>query len=391
MGREALATVRVNQAASQQLRRGYPWCYRQNVIGASPSFEKGQLVRVLDPQGNFIGQAFFASASPIAIRLLTREEREVDDNFFRTRLSAAIDRRATLVQRGDAFRLVNGEADHLPGLFVDKYGGALVIQSLSEGADVRKRFFAETLSELLHPKQIVFRDDGSGRDFEKLPREAALFAGESAPVEFCEKGNTFRVDLFTDMKTGSFLDQVDNHLRAGELGKGEGLDCFAYHGGFSLALAERCVHVLAIEQDPAAAKAASANVKRNNLGNVTVENANAFDRLHEFARSGRGFDTIVIDPPAFAKRKEGPAAALRAYKELNLRALKCLRPEGLLVSCSCSGKLSRDQFERVVSSAATDAHRSVQFLERRGAGIDHPIHPSLPESDYLKVLFLRVL
>jgi 23S rRNA (cytosine1962-C5)-methyltransferase len=238
----------------------------------------------------------------------------------------------------------------------------------------------------------VCRDDASGRDFESLPREVKLLHGQGeARFSYHEGENLFEVDLLGDMKTGAFLDQVDNHVRAGELARGEGLDLFSYHGGFALALSRQCDSVLAVEQDAKAAERIRSNAARNGRTHVTVDNANAFDVLRRFADTGRRFDTVVVDPPGLAKRREGVATALRAYHELNLRALKCLRPEGLLVTCSCSGKVSREAFEEMVLSAAADAKRPVQILERRGAGLDHPVLGGLLESEYLKVFFVRAL
>jgi 23S rRNA (cytosine1962-C5)-methyltransferase len=287
---------------------------------------------------------------------------------------------------------VHGESDLLPGLIVDRYGDGLVLQTLSEGADERKEAFAAWLKALTSARQVVCRDDASGRDFEQLPREKRILLGEGPTRHVYHEGeNAFEVDLLEDMKTGSFLDQVDNHLRAGELSGGSALDCFTYHGGFALALATRCDSVLAVEQDERAARKAEANARANRRTNVTVENRNAFDVLRQLERDGRRFDTVVIDPPGLAKRKEGVQTALRAYHELNLRAFKCTAPDGLMVTCSCSGKLTWEAFERMVLAAATDAKRAVQVLERRGAGFDHPVLASLPESEYLKVLFLRVL
>jgi 23S rRNA (cytosine1962-C5)-methyltransferase len=210
-------------------------------------------------------------------------------------------------------------------------------------------------------------------------------------VRYHEGPTRFELDLLEDAKTGSFLDQVDNHLRAAELGRGEALDTFSYHGGFALALARSCASVLAVEQDERAAERARANAAANAAGNVTVQTGNAFDVLRGFADAGRQFDVVVLDPPGLAKRKEGLSAARRAYHELNLRAFKLLRPEGLLVSCSCSGKLGRQAFEELVLGAAADARRQVQILERRGPGIDHPPLAGLPETEYLKAWFLRAL
>jgi 23S rRNA (cytosine1962-C5)-methyltransferase len=353
------------------------------------------VVAVVDPQKNSVGQAFWAETSPIALRLVSRKapaDEGLDDGFFRQAISRALARRRSLAQR-DAFRLVHGEADGLPGLFVDRYGPALSIQSLSEGAEVRKELFARMLLEETSATHAVFRDDASGRDFEGLPREKRAFAGKEPFVfTFHEGPAAFSVDLMGDMKTGSFLDQVDNHLRAGELAWGNGLDCFSYHGGFALAMARGCEQVLAIEQEEGAAAKAVENVKANGLSErVTVQCANVFDVLRGFEREGRKFETVVLDPPGLAKRKQGMPAALRAYRELNLRAFKILSPDGLLVTCSCSGKVDRETFESTVMSAAHDAKRSVQILERRGAGIDHPVLAGLPQSEYLKSLVLRAV
>ncbi len=394
MARPTPPTARVSLKGAKALRKGNPWLYRTELLEPPQTQERGAVVSVVDPQGNPVGQAFYAQRSPLALRLLTRKgpaEEKVDEAFLRHRLELSLARRAPLRQR-DGVRLVHGEADLLPGLFVDRYGAGLSLQTLSEGMDVRKEWVARTLAELTGATHVVCRDDASGRDFESLTREVKLLHGQGeARFSYHEGENLFEVDLLGDMKTGAFLDQVDNHVRAGELARGEGLDLFSYHGGFALALSRTCDSVLAVEQDPKASERARANAARNGRTNVTVDNANAFDMLRRFSESGRRFDTVVVDPPGLAKRREGLATALRAYHELNLRALKCLRPEGLLVTCSCSGKLTREAFEEMVLSAASDAKRPVQILERRGAGLDHPVLGGLPETEYLKAFFVRVL
>ncbi|MBN1209655.1 MAG: class I SAM-dependent rRNA methyltransferase [Myxococcaceae bacterium] len=394
MAVRALPTARVSLKGAKSLRRGNPWLYRTELLEPPAQEGRGMVVAVVDPQGNPIGQAFYAQRSPLALRLLTRRppaEEPVDEGFFRRRLEASLARRAPLKHR-DGLRLVHGEADLLPGLFVDRYGAGLTLQTLSEGMDARKELLARVLVELTGATHVVCRDDASGRDFEGLKREVILLHGAGeARFTYHEGENRFEVDLLGDMKTGAFLDQVDNHLRAGELARGEALDLFSYHGGFALALGRSCDTVLAVEQDPKAAERARENAARNGRSNVTVEHGNAFDVLRRFADSGRRFDTVVLDPPGLAKRREGLATALRAYHELNLRALKCLRPEGLLVTCSCSGKLGREAFEQMVLSAAEDARRPVQILERRGAGLDHPVLAGLPETEYLKALYVRAL
>ncbi len=391
---KSLPTVRVSPKGAKSLRRGNPWLYRQELTESPKEQGAGAVVAVVDVQGNPIGQAFYARSSPLALRLLTRKgpaEEPVDDAFFRRRLEASLSRRASLKGR-DGLRLVHGEADLLPGLFVDRYGTGLTLQTLSEGMDARKEMLARMLVELTGATHVVCRDDASGRDFEGLQRHVVMLHGTGeARFTYHEGENLFEVDLLGDMKTGAFLDQVDNHLRSGELARGEALDLFSYHGGFALALSRSCTSVLAVEQDPKAAERARQNAARNGRAHVTVEQGNAFDVLRGFADSGRRFDTVVLDPPGLAKRREGLATALRAYHELNLRAFKCLRPEGLLVTCSCSGKLSREAFEEMVLSAAEDARRPVQILERRGAGLDHPVLGGLSETEYLKALYVRVL
>ncbi|QSQ17342.1 class I SAM-dependent rRNA methyltransferase [Myxococcus landrumensis] len=390
----ALPVARTTPKGAKSLRQGNPWLYRTELAAPPDVKGSGAVVLVVDSQGNPIGQALYARRSPLALRLLTRKgpaEEPINDAFFRRRLEAALARRAMLSHR-DGLRLVHGEADQLPGLFVDRYGSGLTLQTLSEGMDARKESLAKMLVELTGATHVVCRDDASGRDFEGLTRESRLLHGQGeARFTYHEGENRFDVDLLGDMKTGAFLDQVDNHLRAGELARGEALDLFSYHGGFALALSRHCTSVVAVEQDEKAAARAQENARVNGRDNVRVEHANAFDVLRRFDTEGQRFDTIVLDPPGLAKRREGLATALRAYHELNLRAFRCLKPNGLLVTCSCSGKLDRAGFEEMVLAAAMDAKRPVQILERRGAGLDHPVLGGLLETEYLKALYVRAL
>ena len=388
----ALPTVRVTADGARALRHLRPWVWRKDVL-EPPSAPGGWVVAVVDPRGQPAGQALWAARSPLALRLLTRRppsEEPVDAVWFRARLEASIARRATVSR--ESLRLVHAEADGLPGLFVDRYRDRLVLQTLSEGMDSRKELLAATLEELTGAIQIICRDDGSGRDFEQLPRESRVLRGvRDTEVEWQEGDGVFRTDLLKDMKTGAFLDQAENHLRAGELGRGRALDAFSYHGGFALALAAHCDSVLALEQDPAAAARLEENVRRNGRRNVEEREANAFDVLHQLDRDGERFDTVVLDPPGLAKRKEGPRTAMRAYRELNVRALRLLRPGGLLVTCSCSGKVKPPDFEEMLLGAADDVRRPIQILERRGPAADHPVLGGLPETEYLKAFFVRPL
>lgn len=386
--------ARVSLKAAKSVRQGYPWVWRQELEAWPTDLPAGAVVDVVDAQQNALGQAFTSSKSPLALRFVSRRlanEERVDDAFFRRRFELALARRSSLSNR-DAYRVLHSEADLVPGLIVDRYGAALTLQTLSEGADARKTRWAELLAEVTGAKTIVCRDDASGRDFEGLPREAKVLHGAGPTlVRFHEGASELELDLLADSKTGSFLDQLDNHLRAGELAKGRALDTFSYHGGFALSLARSCSSVTAVEQDPQAAARARANAERNGHRHLEVVTGNAFDVLRQRSDAGEQFDTVVIDPPGLAKRSEGLATAKRAYHELNVRAFKLVAPEGLLVTCSCSGKVSRQAFDEVVLEAARDAKRTIQILERRGAGIDHPVLPGLPETEYLKAWFVRVV
>jgi 23S rRNA (cytosine1962-C5)-methyltransferase len=364
--------------------------YRQDVVRPAEA-PGGSMVRVTDERGNLIGRAFWGEHSPIALRLLTRGDEPCGPDTIRRRLKQAHARRQRLFPRVDAYRLAHGEADLLPGLFVDRYGDGLSVQLLSEGMERHRDVVLEALTEEVQPRVMVLRNDTSAREFELLPRATELVRGDDPRVTYHEGENAFAVNLLEERKTGGFLDQRENHLRAAEYARGEVLDAFCYHGGFALAASRRAERVLALDQDDAAARLARENAERNGRANVTVEVQNAFDALHGFDKDARRFDTIIIDPPAFAKRKEGLPAALRAYRELNLRALRLLRPGGVLISCSCSAKVSPAQFESIILGAAGDVHRPVQVLERRGAGRDHPALLGIPETEYLKCLILEAI
>jgi 23S rRNA (cytosine1962-C5)-methyltransferase len=303
--------------------------------------------------------------------------------------------------KADAFRLAHGEADLMPGYFVDLYGDVAAVQHLSEWAEAKRATLARLVVELTGAKAVVARDDGSARDFEQLPRRTeVLYAagGTSGPdtqtahapivARYHEGDIALEVDLLGDHKTGGYLDQVENHLRAGELAHGEALDAFCYHGGFALQLARRATRVLAIDQDAQAVARTRENAARNGLANIEVRAANAIEQLRELDKAGRKFDTVVLDPPAFAKRRDGLEAALRVYREINYRALRLLSPGGLLVTCSCSGKVTNELFGEVITWAAQEAKRPVQLLERRGASRDHPPLVGVPETEYLKAWFL---
>jgi 23S rRNA (cytosine1962-C5)-methyltransferase len=359
------------------------------VHSAPPGIAPGAEVRLADARGNFIARAFWAERSPIALRILSRRDEPLDDAFLRSRIEQAVSRRRALLPGADAFRAVHGEADLLPGYFADLYGDVAAVQHLAEWAEIRRDALARMVAELCGARAVVARDDGSSRDFEMLPRRTEILVGAAPVVGTYHEGELeLEVDLLEDHKTGGYLDQRENHLRAGVLARGEALDAFCYHGGFALQLARRARHVLAIDQDAAAVARTRENARRNQLGNVDVRAANAVEQLRALDKEGRKFDVVVLDPPAFAKRREGVEGALRVYKEINYRAVRLLAPGGLLVSCSCSGKVTPQMFGEVIEWAAQEAKRPLQILERRGAARDHPPLLGVPETDYLKCWFL---
>jgi len=381
-------TVTVTQKGAARARAGHPWIFRSDVAQVADGLASGAEVRIADARKNFIGRGFWAVKSPIALRVLSRQDMPLDEELLATRLRRAHERRKAMFPRADAFRLAHGEADLLPGYFVDLYGRVAAVQHLAEWTEARREQLARLVVELTGARAVVARDDGSAREFEQLPRRAEALFGSDFRALYHEGEVALEVDLLSDHKTGGYLDQAENHVRAGELARGEALDAFCYHGGFSLQLARRAERVLAIDQDSTAVQRTRENADRNGLRNVEVRAQNAVEALRGFDKEGRKFDTLVLDPPAFAKRKEGLEGALRAYREINYRAVRLLKPGGLLITCSCSGRVTPEMFGEVVAWASQEAKRPLQILERRGASRDHPPLLGVPETEYLKAWFL---
>jgi 23S rRNA (cytosine1962-C5)-methyltransferase len=387
---ERYNSVTVSARGAARLRAGNPWVYADDARGDANA---GDVVRVVDGRGVTLGTALWAAGARLPLRLFSREAVTLDAAFLHARLVAANELRRRLLPDADAYRVVHAEADGLPGLIVDRYADVAVLQTTARAMDAREAELAALVADVTGARLVVARDDGGARDFEGLPRKKAILHGAgSTTVRYHDAGNVFEVDVMSDGKTGGFLDQAENHARAAVYARGEALDAFSYHGGFALALARGgATSVLALDESAAAVARARANAERNQLGQVTFAQDNAFDRLRVLESEGRRFDVVVIDPPALAKRKSALGAAERAYKELNLRALRLLRPDGVLITCSCSGKLTLESFAAIVEEAARDVGRPVQVLERRGAGRDHPPLLGVPETEYLKCWILRVL
>jgi 23S rRNA (cytosine1962-C5)-methyltransferase len=378
----------------ERLNAGHVWVYRSDVE-APPALRGGEVVRLVDPRGWFLGKAFYGKQSQISVRLLTRDEEAIDEAFFARRLAQAIDLREAIVpdpERKRAARLVHGEADLLPGLVVDRYADCLSIQTLIEATEARRDLFARLLHERLAPRAIVERNDVKVRAHEGLALRKGLLRGTlDGPVEFLEGEVRLLADLLEGQKTGAFLDQAENHVEAGRYARGRALDCFTYGGAFALQLARKAAEVIAVDISEKAAEEGRQAAARNGAANVSFKVANAFDLLKDEAEAGEHYDTIVLDPPAFAKAKTAIEPALRGYKEINLRAFHLLNKGGVLITASCSFHIDDAAFERTVLSAAADARRSVQVIERRGASRDHPTLLGVPETRYLKCLIVRVL
>jgi 23S rRNA (cytosine1962-C5)-methyltransferase len=374
----------------ERLRAGHPWVYRSDVRSAQA--EAGAIVRVMDERGRFHGRAFYSDKSQIAVRLLTRENVPVDRGFFCERLRRAAAYRETVVENTDCYRLVHGEADLLPSIVIDRYGDYLVLQTLSQASERQKDLLVGILVEQFSPKGILERNDPKVRLLEGLPQSVNVLHGE-VPAEILAKENgiTFVYDLAKGQKTGSFLDQRENHRAARRYASGEVLDCFSYQGGFALTIADECDHVEAVDMGAPAVQAARRNQELNSITNVTFREGNTFDLLKEYDEVGRRFQMVILDPPAFAKNRDSLEAATRGYKEINLRALKILAPGGYLVTCSCSYHLSEALFLQLMAEAANDAKKNVVVVERRTQAQDHPILLTMPETHYLKALILKVL
>jgi 23S rRNA (cytosine1962-C5)-methyltransferase len=347
---------------------------------------------VVGPRKRLVGHALYSDRSEIALRLLTRGAAPADAELWRTRLAQAIRFRESLHIDATAYRLVHGEADLLPSLVVDRYGDYLVVQALSQGVDRLLPDLTQLLVELAKPAGILARNDPRVRLLEGLEQRVDVLHGTVPDtIEVRERGVTYLVDPYRGQKTGLFLDQRENRVAAAQYASGRLLDAFSYNGGFALALAPKCRDVLAVDISEDAVARIKANAERNGATNVQARAMNVFDELRELERRGERFDTIVLDPPAFAKNKASVGKALSGYKEINLRALKLLTPGGFLITCSCSYNVGEADFADVIASAAVDAHADVAVVEKRMQGRDHPVLMTVPETYYLKCFILRKL
>jgi 23S rRNA (cytosine1962-C5)-methyltransferase len=386
-----LSVVKVSRRGANRLKDGHVWVYRSDIVTAD-GIAPGSIVAVADEREKFLGTALYSTASQIAIRMISKKGVEDLDSLLRKRIQQAIAYRERVVRDTDAYRIIFSEGDFLPGLIVDRYNDLLSLQVLTQAMDAEpvRQIVLSELSGRLQPMAIAERIDPRVRELEQLPaRSSSLLQGEKRSTVFSMNGVRFHYEAFEGQKTGAFLDQRENYAAAAQYARGEALDVFCYHGGFALHLAQHCSKVTGVDSSRPALEVADRNAALNGREIEWIE-ANAFDLLRDYAGAGQQYDTIVLDPPAFAKSKSNLETALRGYKELNLRALKMLRPGGILVTCSCSYHVSPGDFIEVITQAARDMHRNLRIVENRTQAKDHPILLTVPETAYLKCLVLSV-
>ena len=384
-----LPTLKISRRGAGRLQDGHAWVYRSDILTVD-GIPSGALVNVTDERGRFLGTALYSSSSQIAIRMISTKAVNDLSGLLRERVQAAITYRERIVEDTDAYRVVFSEADFLPGLIVDRYNDLVTLQVLTQAMDaesVRNVVLSE-LSERLKPAAIIERVDPRVRALEQLSfRASDVIQGEKSTTVFSMNSVQFHFDATEGQKTGAFLDQRENYAAAANYARGEALDVFCYQGGFALHLAQHCSKVVGVDSSRPALEVAEKNAALNHREIEWIE-GNAFDLLRDYADSGHQYDTIILDPPAFAKSRRTLDTAMRGYKELNLRALKMLRPGGILVTCSCSYHVSEPEFLEVVAQAARDVHRNLRVLEKRTQAKDHPILLTIPETAYLKCFIM---
>ena len=382
-------TVVISARGEQRIRSGHPWIYRTDVVDVSAA--GGDIVDVIGPRRRRIGSALFSDRSQITLRMLTVGDHAIaDEALLRVRIEQAVRFRESLQLDATAYRLVHGEADLLPSLVVDRYGDYLAIQALSQGMDRLLPAVTRILADLLQPQGVLARNDPKVRALEGLPQSVDVLHGEIPDSIAVREGPVeYDVDLRKGQKTGLFLDQRENREAAARYARGRLLDCFSYNGGFALRLARTCPEAEALDISADAVERIRANAVRNGVPHLQAREVNVFDELRRLERAGARYDTIVLDPPAFAKNKASIPNAIAGYKEINLRAMRLLNPGGYLVTCSCSYNVNEEMFASIVHDASVDSHTPVTMVEKRMQGRDHPVLIGVPETFYLKCFILR--
>jgi 23S rRNA (cytosine1962-C5)-methyltransferase len=382
--------VVVTKRGADRIRHGHLWIYRSDVA-ESGGAAGGTVVKVKDKGNNFVGQAFYSDSSQIALRFLSQIDEPIDREWWRQKIREAAARRSGIGPHTNAYRLIYSEGDLLASIIVDRYADVFVLQTLSQGSEALKSTLVELLTEEFSPAAIIERNDVRVRRLEGLELCTGLLYG-NAPEEFeiLQDGVRFLVAPLAGQKTGSFLDQRENRIAARQFAHGRALDCFTFNGAFALHLASACTSVTGIDISAEAVKLARENAALNGATNVEFREANVFDALREMEAAGERYDTVVLDPPAFAKNRTSVKAAERGYKEINLRALKLLNPGGTLITCTCSYHMAEGAFMEIIAQASNDARRKLQIIEKRMQSSDHPVLLTVPETYYLKCVIARV-
>jgi 23S rRNA (cytosine1962-C5)-methyltransferase len=387
--------VRINRKGANRIASGHPWIFSSDVLDRGQAGD-GEAVLVIDPKNAALGTAHYSSASQISLRMLSDRKETIDRAFFLRRIAQAEAYRKRVVTESEAYRLVHGEGDQLPGLVIDRYGDYFTVQTLDQGMDRAKAEIVSCLEERFAPRGIVERNDVAVRKREALPLQSGVLAGEVPEMVGVEmNGLKLHADLLHGQKTGIFLDQRENYRAAARYAPrhahGRALDCFTSTGGFALHLAARCESVEAVDSSEAALRVARLNSEANGIGNVELREADVFQLLAGYAAARRRFDMVVLDPPAFAKTRQNLEAAAGGYREINRRALELLPPGGILVTCSCSHHLSEAMLLEIVASASLDTGKKLRVVERRMQAQDHPVLLTVPETLYLKCLILELI
>lgn len=390
-----MANVLLRRRGERRVLRGHPWIYQADVEDTEGVPEKGCIVDIFGSGRRFLGRGTFNADSQIVVRLLTREAEAIDAAFFRRRITAAMAYRQRLAIPSTGIRIVHAEGDALPGLLLDRYGDVIVLQILTASMEHLRGVLVPVIQDLFRPRGIFVRNDVPARLLEGLPLEKDFLQSAFDPMVTIEEDDLrFWVNIATGQKTGFFLDQRDNRLAVRPLASSrEVLDCFCYSGGFALHAAKAgAQRVEGIDISEEAVAMATENAKLNDLANrCSFRTGNVFDELRELQGAGRAFDLIVLDPPAFTKSKDAVAGALRGYKEINLRAMKLLRPGGILVTSSCSYHIAEPTFIEMLEDAAADAKVRCRILAVRTQSGDHPAILGVKETKYLKTVFLERL
>jgi 23S rRNA (cytosine1962-C5)-methyltransferase len=386
-----MTVARVSAKGARRWLNGHPWIFRTDVT-ERPVVDAGAVL-VHDNRGKPLGWALWSPKSEISLRLLDSDPAAmIDQAWWDERIASSIARRVPLEDQTNAMRLIHGEGDGCPSLVCDRYDQWLVVQFMSAGLEAFREQILSSLMSLTEPAGILARNDVPLRSKEGLPRETVVLHGEvPREIQVHEYGVKFLAAPFTGQKTGAFIDQRENRHFAGTVARGRALDCFSYHGSFALHLARKATHVTALDSSGPALLRAAENAALNSLANITFVEANAFDYLREKEREGTTFDTIVLDPPAFAKTKAALPGALRGYKDINLRAIRLLAPGGLLYTASCSFHLTKPLFLEMLQDAAADSGRRVAIRALTGQPLDHPEVLTIPETGYIKGALLEVM